>query len=647
MDIIDDMIGKSTVKLTVEAPDAIKEKLSGEFILEMAKQLTREIERAMSIEGLPESNIELKLVFDPQTFMEHTSENVTYRRLLLTDKACGVKDFWVKWTRNNGAVAFSMCDAPAEGEITFELGEDVTQKVREKEYRFLVRSDTNKYHYAMGRKNITEWREMIKRAIKRGDLTRVVSELEVADHSSDVHDKLSSLLSSFGVSAPTVEEVAPESDENSEFEEALRKAQEAVLGQYASEDEPEEQSAPDVPFDFSAVVDDGEPEVDFSATEDEDEPEEDTEDEVEEEDEPEEVYEDEAEEDSDEEIEDLAAEDGADESELDEALEDEPEEEYEDESEEEEEPEEDLEEDSEDEEESVEEDAEDADKEEADEEDTAEAVIAEAQAQIRYEYENEARLRAEAECESLKAELKAMREELDSARRENLILTSENQRLKQIAEALTEQKARLEAEKAEEERRLREEIDARIKAENRERERLEEAARLAVIEQRRIEEEKAEAERREEEARREAEELARREEEAKRLEEEREREAERIRRETEIARGNITGEEIPEKSSTVINAADSDYTYISRKVKLLFKNIVDPNITARIYEIIKATVEYYNKESVSIRIKATVPDEKTVVLDFLRIPEEEGELFVNIIKVLGNSNLGITKAIVD
>ena len=631
MDKTNEMIGKSTVKLTVEAPDAIKEKLSGEFILEMAKQLTREIERAMSIEGLPESNIELKLVFDPQTFMEHTSENVTYRRLLLTDKACGVKDFWVKWTRNNGAVAFSMCDAPAEGEITFELGEDVTQKVREKEYRFLVRSDTNKYHYAMGRKNITEWREMIKRAIKRGDLTRVVSELEVADHSSDVHDKLSSLLSSFGVSAPTVEEVATESDENSEFEEALRKAQEAVLGQYASEDEPEEQSAPVVPFDFSAVVDDGEPEVDFSATEDENEPEEDTEEEVEEEDEPEEAYDDEAEEDSDEEIEDLAAEDGADESELDEALEDEPEEDGEDEIEEEDE--------HEAEEESIEED-------EA-EEDTAEAVIAEAQAQIRYEYENEARLRAEAECESLKAELKAMREELDSARRENLILTSENQRLKQIVESLTEQKARLEAEKAEEERRLREEIDARIKAENRERERLEEAARLAVIEQRRIEEEKAEAERREEEARRLAEESARREEEAKRLEEEREREAERIRRETEIARGNVTEEEIPEKSSTVINAADSDYTYISRKVKLLFKNIVDPNITARIYEIIKATVEYYNKESVSIRIKATVPDEKTVVLDFIRIPEEEGELFVNIIKVLGNSNLGITKAIVD
>ena len=122
MDKIDEITCKDTVKLSVEAPEEIKEKLSYEFILEMAKQLTREIERAMSIAGLPESNVELKLVFEPQTFMEHTSENVTYRRLLLTDKSCGVKDFWVKWTRNNGAVAFSICDEPKEGEITIELG---------------------------------------------------------------------------------------------------------------------------------------------------------------------------------------------------------------------------------------------------------------------------------------------------------------------------------------------------------------------------------------------------------------------------------------------------------------------------------------------------------------------------------------------
>ena len=37
----------------------------------------------------------------------------------------------------------------------------------------------------------------------------------------------------------------------------------------------------------------------------------------------------------------------------------------------------------------------------------------------------------------------------------------------------------------------------------------------------------------------------------------------------------------------------------------------------------------------------------TVVLDFVQIPKNEMELLSNIIKVLGNSNIGIAKAVVE
>ena len=48
-----------------------------------------------------------------------------------------------------------------------------------------------------------------------------------------------------------------------------------------------------------------------------------------------------------------------------------------------------------------------------------------------------------------------------------------------------------------------------------------------------------------------------------------------------------------------------------------------------------------------MRIKATIPDTTTVILEFVEIPMEEMALLSNIIKVLGNSGLGIAKAIVE
>ena len=82
-------------------------------------------------------------------------------------------------------------------------------------------------------------------------------------------------------------------------------------------------------------------------------------------------------------------------------------------------------------------------------------------------------------------------------------------------------------------------------------------------------------------------------------------------------------------------------------VRLVFRRSVDPNITQRIHEIIKVTLEYYGKDKIYLKIKATVPDSETVCIEFVKIPMEEMELLGNIIKVLGNSGLGIAKAIVE
>ena len=118
------------IKLTVDAaapsPTFICGKYSQSFIDEIALQLTDEIERAMSVEGLADSNIEIKLVFAPDTYMEHTSENVTYRRLLITDKGCGARDFWIKWTRSNSSVAYSAIRNALTDKILFSLNSERT-----------------------------------------------------------------------------------------------------------------------------------------------------------------------------------------------------------------------------------------------------------------------------------------------------------------------------------------------------------------------------------------------------------------------------------------------------------------------------------------------------------------------------------------
>ena len=433
-----------TVKISVDAPETIKEKLSEAFVLEMTRQLTAEISRAMSLSGLPQSNVELKLVFSPETFMEHSSENVTYRRLLITDKACGDKDFWVKWTRNNGAVAYSMSDSPAPEDITFELGEDVPQKIREKEYRYLVRTDTDKYHYAMGRKNITEWRELIKRAIKRGDLTKIVSSLETKEPDSFVSDKLSSILSSFGVGTSAPNTASEPEAESPALEQALRKAQE-VLDQQYSETEAEETAESC----FVPLPDDDAPPFDFSPIESAD---------------PEQ---------------DIAPEEPN--AVIDFSEDNEPEK------------------------------VADPFQNEQIPSDNcvcAETVECECVDWVKSDCMNEAlsaeNIALKAENERLRDDVAMLKLDLTDAKAKCAALEERNLALVKEFNTLRERISLLERERDTEKQRLREEIDARVKAENRELARLEEAARLAVDAQRRADEEQAERDRLAEQAEREA-----------------------------------------------------------------------------------------------------------------------------------------------
>ena len=102
-----------------------------------------------------------------------------------------------------------------------------------------------------------------------------------------------------------------------------------------------------------------------------------------------------------------------------------------------------------------------------------------------------------------------------------------------------------------------------------------------------------------------------------------------------------------EEEARRLEEEKSRIKYVSKTARLIFRRHVDPNITKRIQEIIVTTIKYFHKEDVYIKIKATVPDSTTVNLEFLQIPEEETELLVNIIKVLGKSELGITKVFLE
>lgn len=756
------------IKVSVETADRDATFLSGKysqtFIDEMSRQLTKAIESATSVEGLAASSLELVLCFAFGTYMEHTSENVTYRRLMLIDKASAPRDFWIKWTRLDSAVGCSVSANVSSDTILFELGEDVDQKIREKEYRYLLVSGKDRYHNAMGRKNVTEWREIIKRAIRRGELTKVECDVELSPEIHELEAKLATLLgrtpeqrrelnvaepvlatatsSDFDkamekarlvvegavdeseVFVPAIEQTPVEEIEEDEpeieveiveepVEEAIEEPMEAVEeiieeieeveeieGLYDDEDDGELDEITRLALEALASAKDNSDEdtsaeenassdsytenlFDIPMLEQAEEEEELVFEEIPEEEptfegedeqtlaelralEPDEIDEPEAEEYAVEEetieepivevVEEPAlesVEEAIEEPAVDEPVyEDESVEEpvYEDES-----VEEPVYED-----ESVEEsvEAEEIEEIELPEEERqvvteefvrdiaerAEDIRAELEAKIRLEYENRARIKAEQELAEQRRENERIRMESEAIAAE---AKAEAERIRLEYERLREQTKRAEAvreareavRRAEEEK-LRAQIELHLRQEARERERLAEAARLAIEEQHRLEAENARIARQREEETRIAEEARRREEEDKRLEELRRTEVERIRREAE--------EEAEKRAKSAMpDMGDGKYSYTSKSVKLIFRRSVDPNITSRIYEIIKATVEYYGKDRITLRIKASVPDSQTVILDFLQIPMEEMTLLGNIIKILGNSGLGIAKAIIE
>ena len=637
--------GGGTVKVRVETTASditiLSGKYSQSFIDEMARQLTPAICEAMSVKGIEDSSIELAIVFAPDTYMEHTSENTTYRRLLLVDKSSAPRDFWIKWTRLDGAGAYSVSDHVNAANVVFEIGESVSQKIKEKEYRFLTRAGKDKYHNAMGRKNVTEWREVIKRAVKRGDLERVEIAAEVKPEAVESKPIVEEKIPVAVAVQPVAETPAAELSEDEELKLAMemaRRAIDSVSAEEVFEEEEEEEEELDeleafymdeplpeekrgiVADDFdeaheleeitrmalealkAASAETDEQEVEISAPAEEDEPSLITFDEIEAEEEtvitvPEDPTAEEDEISIFNEISEPADAVPAEEIAETEALADTAEE------------------------------AEESG-EPVSSADLEAKIRGEIEAKIRLEYESRARQKAEEEAERL--------------RREREQLRLENERLQDKARREKAEWTRIEENRRQEAEKLRAQIEAQVRQEAKERERLAEAARQAVEEQHRLEAERLREERikLEEERRIEAE--RRRREEEERKEAERRAEAERIRREEE----ERVKKEVQEKAEDG-GYVDNNYTYVSKTVKLLFRRSVDPNITVRIHEIIKRTLEYYGKQKVYMRIKATIPDNTTVCLEFIQFPLEEMELLSNIIKVIGNSGLGIAKAILE
>jgi len=578
----------NTLPVIVNADTDDKTFLAGKysqgFIDLLASELTELIENELAIVGLAGSGVVIEMNFAPGTYMEHIVDNVTYRRLRIKARACSARDLWVKWTRLDGNGTYTISDNVDRSMIIFELAEDVPGKIKEKEYRYLTTQSVEKYQQSMGRKNITEWREMMRRVVRRGEVEkfeRIKISKPTAEKPAEEKEEMAEEVvmvktvkenvETFPAAEPipvaaTVGAVripTAEARERDEITERLN----ALLGKSDVEFSREPEAlAESINSDLSellrgALAKNAEPAVEENEEENEDGGKilEETPDttQIAEECEDEEVAEDTAEESETEELEDIEEDEDTKESE------DEPSEES---------------------------------------SDTVEEVTVTTSVPKIDESEIEARIRREIE--------EKMRAEMEELRRKN-----------EEAEAL---KAKLEAQK---------------RAEARERELLAEAARKAVLDtEKREADRRAEEERDRIEAERRALEAKKAEEELRRAEEAKA-EAQRIEAELKAA---------AEKEAVEPEPAEEKPLYISKTVTLVFRRGgVDKNMTKRVHEIILATINYLGKENVYMRIKANVPDPTTLVLRFSEIPVNEEDLVVNIIQVLGKSNLGITKAILE
>ena len=529
----------------IAATDAayLENTYSRSFVSEMAIQLTARIESQMMISGLAKSDIALQLVFAPGTYMEHPQGEFTYRRLLISENGRAVKDFWICWQRVGEGKNFTVCDEVSADEIRFSIGEDVPQKVREKEYRFLVQADADKYRAAMGRKNVTEWREIIKRAVKRGTLAKITIDEKVAEHAGQIKDKLEEILGKMQP-APQATEIPVSQETDEAYEKAMAYMRSFVQENTVATEEPTEEEAGEL----AAVEEESLEEVEETEQ-------------IEETEEIEEVEETEETEEA-EETEEI---------------------------------------------------------EEVDEEPVQESFSFDAPVCA------EPKAEPTVDVDALRAEMeRQLRAELHE--REQALLQREYE-LERKRKALDDEIKEHELNRAEREIELRRQAqnEARLDWEAKERDRLT-AQALEAIELRKAEEARiAEEARRAEEAR-----IA---EEARRAEEARIAEEARKAEEARIAE---TG-----------SATDTVYTYTQKMVHLIFRHPVDPNVMTRIQELMADTIRYFGKEHVFIKVKASIPAEDTVDLHFTQFPVEEHKLLVDMIQVLGNSDLGICRVLVD
>ena len=632
---------RKAIKISVDAvtddPLILVGKYSQTFVDELARQITADVSSTLGVRGFENTTMELQLVFAPGTYLEHTSENVTYRRLLLVEKNCQARDFWVKWTRLDGNGGFRMSEHANAENVEFRIGEDASQKIREKEYRFLAGANPNKYQSAMGKKTVTEWRDIIKRAIKREELVKVVTEKELANHADDVFNVFSALQNAAAKNVesdqhvPVVESAAVVKKDPYDVVAALSEQ----LNNPVTEAETESNAADD---DIAALVRatlgnvaaaqnntqadeteaaDSSDDVDLAL---------DTADDVTAEEEIDDVVEPvftpisaasdvfALVNDTEDDASDLA-DDGETDTEEEFAMGEVTFEEYE------------------------------RTVVKAQPKATvtvdSDMLIREREAQIRLEQETEARLKAEQERENLRIERERLLAE--NARLIRLAKEEEDRRIREEeARRLEEEerKKQLALQKAEEER-MRLELEARKRREEQERFRLAETARMAVEEQKRIEAERqAKIEREKQEAlAREAERL-RVQEENRRLEEERLRE-ERRQREEEARRL-----EEQERQRRAEEASRTRAQIVEKNVNLVFRNSFDPNIMPRIKEIIDETISALDKSSVDLHIRAFKGDYNLIILQF-KLPADEMDLLVNICKAIGNARIGVIKVSIE
>ncbi len=660
---------KVNITTTHGTPEMLVGKYSESFVAELASQITERLSSSLGVFGFAESSVEIDMVFSPESFMEHTTGGVTYRRLLMSAKGCAPRDFWVKWQGKDGE-PLSCANEVSASDIEFSLGEDVPHKVREREYRYLVHGNSDKYRTAMGKKNITEWRDLIKRAVKRGELTKeTVGEAAVSQHSEEVADKLTDLLKRFNINIPKEESIASEQrddiaelakskliERNTPYEaqEEKEPTEAALTLNEVSEAGGEVESYGDINADAVSdedFVGDFISSLEISAEDNEE-----AESVIAEDEPPFEIGEDafEAEEelpvaaaDSEHAEEAVAVPRGGYDIPID----------------------------------GIAFGKRDSAAEEftpyqsaptAAKEDECEILRARLSEEVLSRSEAEERLNlalaerdaAQAELDNIKAALLAVRDTLGGEISE---LRAERDALKaklELEEAAHRRDKELFAEAA---RQAKEESERIVR--EREAELLrsaDEAARLRVAEQRAAEaarEEEirlAEIQRIERDIRNRSEDkrtaLERAQEQSRAMEREALLRVQSIglaepKREPSPEVSVPTVTEKPEESAVSsakpIPVGPENHPYTSVSAKLIFRHNVDPNVKGRLYEIISRALEYYKKEHVYIKLKASIPEPAAVMLDFEQFPEGEDELLRGIVKLIGNSDLGVMKIIVE